>query len=1244
MPEDPHIPVRFAIAHLFTTGRDPSRDSILHFACRIYSQGTAPRINDWIINPGETIKRNMWWRLYKRTGISARKAKEQPLWGEIQDEVLSFLEDVDMIFVRNSDVATEWLKGVVYKKTPLPLLVDLTKMYKFFLPEEPVPYSDSALIEIGESMKISEGDHQLHKVLAGMTGVLVRTLDVVLKLEETDTGRYHSVYSLLDWALSAKGNQSDIETLFEVASVADRIQWTEGRLTDDSRGNLEYDSPIKMEEHDLIRFITDWEPPPPNTKNREPFHENFMGSEIQDRYNKDNSTRMLLQVIKFILGDTDSESDARGHVSNVVDAVEIQLQTMRKLIFEIVRRLYAVEKFVNARESTGEPSYHRRYVELHYWYRKLGKCLDVIERQLNVLSEEKLFPALLNSSDYSLTQLVSQWVKEASEQSSKLGKSLRDNLMQLPEPNPYQGSLFARHTIAPFFRDLRNLVAEYLTGTKPIQKEYIESRFRKIFSIEGFNERDEQKKYAWFITEATNISGTYAIEAGTGTGKTLGYLIPVCEHLRVNKERQVVVASSTINLMKQIVRKEWKTISKSQAFLYGKLKIATLMGKRNYLCVSAVKTIFNELSPNDEQDEGFQNDRATIWSDDRIAWIYLFQILSRNRGQWDSEDEFAELHSRITKEFELNAEKACHCGTESNCMYPLALREAKNAHVVITNHHKLVGLEDEIKYRTSVCIIDEADQFPDNLRSALREYISKSEVLDFTRRVAVGTDNRRSFIQMFRDGLMVDVFRKLPGQIKKNLPPKLLDRINKQLSEKLPISLETFHELLWQIDRSTRDFISELLGKLEKIEQSCHQVNTCLRDSTMVSKDDYYKRWKDLRGTEKDVLKTTLDDIVTHFRIIENEFNNVLKYGRDNNTPFALKSKFLDRSKKYFNDAGGFRGIAKSLIDAIPDDTFIVTYRQNSYDWKITKMPFSIGSNVNNLVRSFETVVLTSGTLYVDKTLELILLELLDEASVYPFVAELMIESPFSYDKQVNGAIARFVRPDYEYGGNSDEEWRRKVMEAIALQSVALDGRTLVLFNSWNEMKHMYKCIQPVLQEFGIPLLLQKRMGGSEAIIQEFEGLEESVLFGTGRFWAGVDFPGSTLSQLIIVRIPNKHRGDPIVKEREDRWQENNKFWDQWYRPSTRRKLRQGFGRLTRKKDDKGLFIILDRRILGSKMIDHQEAIPVELESDFAGEVELAEWAVNKQSLGPELKERGIDLKEAYQKITGMISNCPRFT
>ncbi|MYI44262.1 MAG: hypothetical protein F4113_10085, partial [Rhodothermaceae bacterium] len=341
-------------------------------------------------------------------------------------------------------------------------------------------------------------------------------------------------------------------------------------------------------------------------------------------------------------------------------------------------------------------------------------------------------------------------------------------------------------------------------------------------------------------------------------------------------------------------------------------------------------------------------------------------------------------------------------------------------------------------------------------------------------------------------------------------------------------------------------------------------------------------------------------------------------------------------------DAEEFGGVVKSLIAAIPTDEFVVTYRQKSYDWTISKMPFSIGSNVKTTMKGFETVVLTSGTLYVDNTLDLLLLELLDdEASSNPFVADLIITSPFHYDRQVHGAATGFIE---QYNrNNSNEKWKQGILETIALQSVAQEGRTLVLFTSWDDMQDMYDRIHPVLQEFGIPLLLQDRVGGSEAIIREFSGLEESVLFGTDRFWAGVDFPGPTLSQLMIVRLPNKNLRNPLVIERRERWRQDT-FWDFWYAQNTRRKLRQGFGRLIRKEGDRGLFVVLDSRILlDSRMTAHQQAIPVELNSEFKNAIELANWSVQipiideRTRLVREIEERDIDLEQTYQRLELML-------
>ena len=1200
MSENAHKPVRFAIAHLFTTGRDPSRDSILHVACRIYSEDMSPQTDDWIVNPGETIRKGMWRRLWIRTGIGTKEAKEEPLWGEIRDKVLSFLESVDMIFVHNSDVKAKWFEGVVYKDMSPPVLVDLMEMYQFFLPAEPVPYSDSDLIKIGESARVSERNRRLHRVLAGMTGVLDSILKVILKRKNNKTEDYHLVYSILHWALSVEGNSPDFRALFKIAAVAARIQWA----TVVQMEGIYYDSPVKLNDDHLRRFIINWMPSELIEKDRKPFDESLIGAEILDRDPNDTSTSKLWQALRFLLAFADEEGEDTERLANGVNTVESLLVELRAHVYKVSRQLHAASNVADPKDDTKPTA---NWEDFSSALIKLDTCMGEIEKVLGEVSNCRLFSGWATDT---FPKIRGQ-VKGSINRTRKLRGSLSDALQPflisglcLTDPTFRQ----AADQVLQRFPKIGN---EYFTRTKPIRDESLQLAYEVAedfrLSVTGarLDKREEQRKYSRFIQGAMNTGGSYAIEAGTGTGKTLGYLIPGCEHLRMNKERQVVVATATINLMDQIVIKEWATLASQPGSRYHDLEIAILKGKRNYLCVSALKRLFTTLDSLYKKGYKSLEDGELIHSDDRIAWLNLFQILTHKNGQWDNVGDFTKKFPRISEKFEadLDAESVCKpklCGMDKNCSYPQAVRRAQFAHVLITNHHKLTMLEDEIQKRASVCIIDEADQYPDNLRSALSERLVKKDVMDFARRVA-GTKNRRGFVQILRDGL---------------------------------------NETRTRGTNGASQYFDGPLDILRKIEESCLQVKECLWNSTKVSKSTYEVRWKDLFLDHQNTLNDILKDLDKHLSIIELELRQVLQYNPD---IFRVKkSKFINRVNRYAYDAEEFGGIARGLIAAIPTDEFVVTYRQKSYDWTITKMPFSIGNNVKTAIRSFETVVLTSGTLYVDRALDLLLLELLDdEASSNPFVADLKILSPFHYDWQVHGAATGFIEqynPKY-----SNEKWKQGILETIALQSVAQEGRTLVLFTSWDEMQDMYDRIHPVMQEFGIPLLLQDRVGSSEAIIREFSGLEESVLFGTDRFWAGVDFPGPTLSQLMIVRLPNKNLQDPLVKERRERWRQDT-FWDFWYAQNTRRKLRQGFGRLIRKKGDRGLFIVLDSRILhDSRMTTHQQAIPVEFNTEFKNAIELANWSVQipiideRTRLVREIEERDIDLEQTYQRLELML-------
>lgn len=1178
MPEDADKPLSVAIAHLFTTGRDPSRDAILHIACRRYKQGASPQEKDWIVNP----ERNITRRVYRHTGISKKESDGKPLWEEIRKDVLLSLGEVDVLFIFDSN-SEKWFRNVVYKGISPPDMIDLLEAYKFFLPENSPPYSDSAIINMDASAPQSIGVRKLHKVLNGMYGMLDGILEVILSREkihgEVSSTEYHyPVYNLLDWSLAIEGAPPAFKAMQRVASKAAKIQWEAGQIE-----GAFYDIPTKLDKEELFLFIENWRPSNPIKEDRKPYNEGFMAGEIPERYFEDNSTRCLLQVLDFILANAEITSQTPKRVKDDLHAIKSQCQVMQRHIFGTLRVVFRIAETKDL--SNRSSHYTRKHDEFYSVYHELTACLEKIgdiflSLQVNELSQ---LPQDIFNSKY--LQLVSEWVKMASERAEKLRHSLLETRGKFPKPDGLLSDQVVRSTIERLFTDIGKLNREYFASTIPIQDEYLDLGFQLLYFDKRFGERPEQRWYAQFISRAINFNGQYVAEAGTGTGKTLGYLIPACEHLRVNNRRHVIVATSTINLMDQITNKEWRTLTSRRDSLYRDLQIATLKGKRNYLCVTVLKKLFTDLNLG-EDDETKRADSLFV-AEDRLAWFYLFQILTRKNGQWDSAAEFNRKYPEIAKKYPVDAETTCkpkQCKMGSHCIYPQAVRRAQYADVVITNHHKLANLDDDIKKRASVCIIDEADQFPDNLRSALSESITREEVRDFIRRV-VGTENRRGFVQVLQD--------------------KLKEKLSK-----------------------------DLLRSLGSIEKSCKNMSDRLWEITFTGEDEYPKRWKDLKQEEQDKTKTMLSDLEKHLSVVENEFEEILKsdwYSQTQNFPRSRSSE-KDRLIQYHYEAGGFLNSVRTILAAIPDKQFIITYEQSKFNWTLTKMPFNIGDQAHDLMNGFETSVFTSATLYVDEVKDLFVLELFDDlASAPSFTAETRISSPFPYNRQVGGAVTPFI-PPFIYN-EPNKEWECKIVETIAFLAIALDGRTMVLFTGWKKMPKMCKRIQAILEKYDIPVLLQDKAGSSEAIIEEFYGLEESILLGTGRFWTGVNFPGPTLSQLIIVLIPNAPLRRPLVKEREERWS-RDKFWSSWYSPNTRRKLSQGFGRLIRKSNDEGLFIILDSRIVSHEhMTAHQKAIPVGLNYKFDSPVELAEWGIKRLRLSPELKERNIDLEQVYRRI-----------
>jgi len=142
-------------------------------------------------------------------------------------------------------------------------------------------------------------------------------------------------------------------------------------------------------------------------------------------------------------------------------------------------------------------------------------------------------------------------------------------------------------------------------------------------------------------------------------------------------------------------------------------------------------------------------------------------------------------------------------------------------------------------------------------------------------------------------------------------------------------------------------------------------------------------------------------------------------------------------------------------------------------------------------------------------------------------------------------------------------------------------GSTLVLFTSFRVMNIVYEALSTGLIRVGIKPIIQARRGPSRAeILRQFQNTKGAVLFATDSFWEGIDVPGDALRQVIITRLPFSVPTEPIALARHERLRRlgGNPFFELTL-PQAIVRLRQGYGRLIRRRDDRGAVVILDPRI-----------------------------------------------------------------
>jgi ATP-dependent DNA helicase DinG len=313
-------------------------------------------------------------------------------------------------------------------------------------------------------------------------------------------------------------------------------------------------------------------------------------------------------------------------------------------------------------------------------------------------------------------------------------------------------------------------------------------------------------------------------------------------------------------------------------------------------------------------------------------------------------------------------------------------------------------------------------------------------------------------------------------------------------------------------------------------------------------------------------------------------------------------------------------------VQLVDSDDVIVSIRKGAF-WTVETAPLDVGPAFRTKCLDISnTVVLTSGTLFLDGGLD----HLCDLLSTGGYAGTAQVSGPFDLAKQLVGFVCSDVTKTQD---EQDGTHLQFLARSINLMSIATHGRTLVLFSNYAQMKEVASLCAPVLERHGIRALTQN--GTSEREIALFRADTHSVLFGVRRFWSGVDFPGETLSQLIITTLGQQPPSSPEIAARKRRAYRAGdgavrEFW-QFYSNLTRHALVQAFGRPIRSMTDIGTIVLLDDRpvrkhskrcLLGQSWDWHA------FEPTHDGYIEVVRSSLAHLGLSPELASRGLAIPQ----------------